>query len=154
MLTCPCNVHPLTPHFYIVKLGFTGVYIIFLFLLLVEDSGCSLEQLACIRGLVFGAEIGQFHNLSAKYSRFCSSEKLLYIAWACFRHSIMNSCLFLYFFRSTAVYPQLKDSHEIWKKASAPLYKNKTKNTQKTQKSVRKLRSQPTKMNSFRSGPS
>ena len=25
--TCPCNEHPLTPHFYIVKLGFTGVYI-------------------------------------------------------------------------------------------------------------------------------
>ena len=24
MLTCPCNVDPLTPHFYIVKLGFTG----------------------------------------------------------------------------------------------------------------------------------
>ena len=33
MQTNPCNVHPLTPHFYIVKLGFTGVYIIFLFLL-------------------------------------------------------------------------------------------------------------------------
>ena len=32
-LTCPCNVCPLTPHFYIVKLGFTGVYIIFLVLL-------------------------------------------------------------------------------------------------------------------------
>ena len=31
MQTCPCNEHPLTPHFYIVKLGFTGVYIIFLF---------------------------------------------------------------------------------------------------------------------------
>ena len=28
-----CNEHPLTPHFYLVKLGFTGVYIIFLFLL-------------------------------------------------------------------------------------------------------------------------
>ena len=27
MLTCLCNVYPLTPHFYIVKLGFTGVYI-------------------------------------------------------------------------------------------------------------------------------
>ena len=27
MLTCQCNVDPLTPHFYIVKLGFTGVYI-------------------------------------------------------------------------------------------------------------------------------
>ena len=31
MLTCPCNVDPLTPHFYIVKLGFTVVYITFLF---------------------------------------------------------------------------------------------------------------------------
>ena len=29
MITCPCNVYPLTPHFYIVKLRFTGVYIIF-----------------------------------------------------------------------------------------------------------------------------
>ena len=33
MLTCPGNVDPLTPHSYIVTLGFTGVYIIFLFLL-------------------------------------------------------------------------------------------------------------------------
>ena len=32
-ITCPCNEHPLTPHFYVVKLGFTGVYIFFLFLL-------------------------------------------------------------------------------------------------------------------------
>ena len=31
MLTCPCNVDPLTPHFYIVNLGFTRVQIIFLF---------------------------------------------------------------------------------------------------------------------------
>ena len=28
MLTSPYNVYPLTPHFYIVKLGFTEVYII------------------------------------------------------------------------------------------------------------------------------
>ena len=27
MNTCPCNEHPLTPHFYIGKLGFKGVYI-------------------------------------------------------------------------------------------------------------------------------
>ena len=33
MLTCPCNVDPLTAHFYIEKLRFTGVYIIFLILL-------------------------------------------------------------------------------------------------------------------------
>ena len=26
--TCLCNFEPLRPHFYIVKLGFTGVYII------------------------------------------------------------------------------------------------------------------------------
>ena len=28
--TCLYNIEPLKPHFYIVKLGFTGVYIIFL----------------------------------------------------------------------------------------------------------------------------
>ena len=33
MQTCPCNEYPRTPHFYIVKLRFTGVYLIFLFLL-------------------------------------------------------------------------------------------------------------------------
>ena len=32
-ITCPCNEDPLTPHFYIVKLGFTGVFIFLLFLL-------------------------------------------------------------------------------------------------------------------------
>ena len=31
MQTYPCNVHPLTPHFYIVKLGFTGVLIFSLY---------------------------------------------------------------------------------------------------------------------------
>ena len=31
MITCPCNEHPHTPHFYTVKLGFTWEYIIFLF---------------------------------------------------------------------------------------------------------------------------
>ena len=33
MKTCPCNEHPLTPRFYIGKLGLTGVCIISLFLL-------------------------------------------------------------------------------------------------------------------------
>ena len=28
MLTCPCNEDPLTSHFYIVELRFTGVYIL------------------------------------------------------------------------------------------------------------------------------
>ena len=43
MITCPCNVHPLTPHFNIVELRFTGVYIIFLFLLQHIDCEYSLE---------------------------------------------------------------------------------------------------------------
>ena len=30
MITCPCTIDPLTPHFYMVKLGFTGIYILFL----------------------------------------------------------------------------------------------------------------------------
>ena len=41
--TSPCNEYPLTPHFYIVKLWFTGVYIFFLFLPQNIDRGYSLE---------------------------------------------------------------------------------------------------------------
>ena len=41
--TCLYNVDPLEPHFYIVKLGFTGAYIIFLFLLKNINCGYSLE---------------------------------------------------------------------------------------------------------------
>ena len=40
--TCLYNFDPLQPHFYIVKLGLTGVYIIFLFLLKNIDCGYSL----------------------------------------------------------------------------------------------------------------
>ena len=34
MLTRPCNLHHLTFHFYIVKLGFTGIYIFLIFALI------------------------------------------------------------------------------------------------------------------------
>ena len=37
------NIYPLKPHFYIVKLGFAGVYLFFLFLLQNIDCGYSLE---------------------------------------------------------------------------------------------------------------
>ena len=37
------NFNPLKPHFYTAKLGFTGVYIFFLFLLKNIDCGYSLE---------------------------------------------------------------------------------------------------------------
>ena len=41
--TCLYNFDPLKPHFYIVKLGFTGVYIIFLISAQNKDCGYSLE---------------------------------------------------------------------------------------------------------------
>ena len=41
--TCLYNIDPLKPHFYIVKLGFTRVYIIFLTLTQNIDCGYSLE---------------------------------------------------------------------------------------------------------------
>ena len=41
--TCLYNFDPLKPHFYIVKLGFTGVYIIFLISAQNIDCGDSLE---------------------------------------------------------------------------------------------------------------
>ena len=43
MKTWPCNEYPLKPHFYIVKLGYAGVYLFFLFLLQNIDCGYSLE---------------------------------------------------------------------------------------------------------------
>ena len=41
--TCPCNEYPHKPHLYIVKLGYAGVYLFFLFLLQNIDCGFSLE---------------------------------------------------------------------------------------------------------------
>ena len=41
--TYPCNEYPLKPHFYIAKLGYAGVYLVFLFLLQNMDCGYSLE---------------------------------------------------------------------------------------------------------------
>ena len=41
--TCLYNIDPLKPHFYIVKLGFTGVYIIFIISAQYIDCGYTLE---------------------------------------------------------------------------------------------------------------
>ena len=41
--TCPCNEYPLKPHFYIVKLGFAGVYLFFLFLL--QNIDCEYKEI-------------------------------------------------------------------------------------------------------------
>ena len=53
MLTCLCNVYTLTPHFYIEKLGFTGIYIFLIFARNIE-RGYSLEPPeACTQDLSF-----------------------------------------------------------------------------------------------------
>ena len=59
------NFDPLKPHFYIVKLGFRVVYIIFLILLKNIDCEYSLEP---PRNLCFEQEYGKYQNfLSVKF---------------------------------------------------------------------------------------
>ena len=61
------NFDSLKPHFYIVKLGFAGVYIIFLFLLKIRDCGYSLEPPR------WGGS-NEYHNLcfEQKYEKYQS----------------------------------------------------------------------------------
>ena len=44
MKKCPCNKQPLTPHFYIEKLGFTGVF----FLIFAAKHRFSAEKYCCL----------------------------------------------------------------------------------------------------------
>ena len=53
MLTCPWNVCTLTPHFYIVKLEFTGVYLIIIILFALKHSTHNLCFRAKIRNIMY-----------------------------------------------------------------------------------------------------
>ena len=73
--TCLYNFDPLKPHFYIVKLGFTWVYIIFLFLLKTIDCGYSYEPpprvLTSIHNLCFEQKYEKYQNfLSENFLSF------------------------------------------------------------------------------------
>ena len=46
--TCPCNVFPLEPHFYIANIGYAGIYLFFLSL---------LQNIDCV------PKISKSHNL-------------------------------------------------------------------------------------------
>ena len=77
--TSPCNEYPLTPHFCIVKLQFTGVFIFSYF--------CSKTWIVGTRKnrLTFWAKKKEnYHNFSSENCHFYSFEILQYIAWACF----------------------------------------------------------------------
>ena len=71
MTTRPCGLHPLTPHFYIVKLGFTDVYF-FIFALkhklwvLVGNEAV----LTCNQDPCFEAKIRKYQKISAENYSF------------------------------------------------------------------------------------
>ena len=88
--TCPCNVYPLEPHFYIAKLGYAGVHLFFLFLLQNIDCGYLLEPPR--RGgsnvptiYVLSKNKKNIKNFLLKTFNFYNLKKSLYITWACFR---------------------------------------------------------------------
>ena len=68
--TCLYNFDPLKPHFYIVKLGFTGVYIIFLISAQIIDCGYSLEPPR--RGSSNEYPQSMFEQKYEKYQKFLS----------------------------------------------------------------------------------
>ena len=86
--TCPCNVYPLKPHFYIAKLGYAGVYLFFLFLLQNMDCGYSLEPPrwggsdVCPQSM-FWAKIRKISKFFLWKFSFLKPKHFLYIAWAC-----------------------------------------------------------------------
>ena len=87
MQTCPCYVDPITPHFYIVKLGFTGVFVFRIFALkhilwvLVEPPQSLTEVvLTCTHHLWFEQKYENSQNSSNENCHFYSREKSLYVA--------------------------------------------------------------------------
>ena len=91
MLTCPCNEDPLTSHSFIVKLGFTAVYIFCLIFALKHIyCGYSLERLneavlTCTHNICFEQKYENTRKISTENCHFYSSEKSLYVALVGFR---------------------------------------------------------------------
>ena len=83
MKTSPCNLYPCTPHFYIVKLGFTGKYIFFL-IFAIKHRLWVLVRTATIYVLSKNKKKNQ-KNFSENY-HFNSCEILQYIARTCLRN--------------------------------------------------------------------
>ena len=73
----PCNEDPHTPHFYIVKLGFTGVYIFLIF-----------AQKHRLWVLVRTASL-KYHIFLSENYRFYRREILQYFTCACFHDAII-----------------------------------------------------------------
>ena len=93
MKTCPCNENPLTPHFYIGKLGFTRVYFFSYF--------CSITLI-----LVYALSKNKKNItfFSSENYHFYSNEILKYIAWTCLHNDL--ACV--------NCYQHLEIFSEIW----------------------------------------
>ena len=92
-----CNLYHLAPHFYIVKLWFTGIYIFLIFAqnipcgYTLEPPHCRLIEavLTCIHIIyVLSKNKKKYHNFSSEEHHFYRSEKSQYIAWACYRNAV------------------------------------------------------------------
>ena len=77
--TCPCNEHPFTPYFYIVKLGFTRIYIFLIFalknILWVLVRTASARQ-PCNHNLCFKQKLEKYHIFSSENYHFYSRDIL------------------------------------------------------------------------------
>ena len=81
------KTYPLEPHFYIVKLGYAGVYLFFLFLLQNIDCGHSLELPRRGGSNEYPQSVLSKNKKNIKKFFFCYLKKSLYIAWASFRNA-------------------------------------------------------------------
>ena len=94
--TCLYNFDPFKPHFYIIKLGFTGVYIIFLILLKNIDCGYLLELphqavLTSTHNLCFEQKYEKYQNFLSKCFPFLAVKFSIYLNRRVF---VMNSIHF------------------------------------------------------------
>ena len=93
-ITCPCVLYPLTTHFYIVKLGFTGVYIICLFVAPKHILWVLNEAvLTCTHNICLEQKYENSQTISTENCHFYSRKKSLYIAWTCFRNVLYTPAL-------------------------------------------------------------
>ena len=74
MKTCLYSFDPLKPHFYIVKLGFTGVYIIFLISAQNIDCGYPLEPPHWVEAVLTSDHNLCFEQKYEKYQNFLSAK--------------------------------------------------------------------------------
>ena len=88
MKTYLYNFDPLKPHFYIVKLGFTGVYIIFL--ISVQNRDCGYSLLA-------EAVLTSTHNLcfEQKYEKYPNFYLKIFIILVIKFTIYLNRCVFV-----------------------------------------------------------